>query len=250
LLAIDFDELLSVRAINFIERISHSICEFFSLKKATLTIVSSLYLQSYFKSKFNIQSVYLPYAAYLQIPEIGENPFTCPTAVYMGNLHPDGDHDILLDAWSILKKQGKDLNLCMIGGGSRLESFRAEVRKRKLDSLITVMGYLPTSEMWNRLCHAHILLFPIRDTIGNRMRCPSKTFAYMQAGRPIVTCRVGEVPKALGEQGIYIEPKPEAFAKKVTEIFSQPVSNINYNLELHSWQYRAEELLTAIEGKS
>jgi glycosyltransferase involved in cell wall biosynthesis len=165
----------------------------------------------------------------------------------MGNLHHDGDHDILIDAWTILQSQGDAPDLCIIGGGPCLESVKSDVEQRGLTQ-IKFLGYLPVQENQNYLHHAHGLLFPIRDTIGNQMRCPSKTFAYMQAGRPIVTCRVGEVAEALGDQGIYVEPTPETFAQKVLELFQQPPQTVVYDLERHTWEARAKDLLRAIQA--
>ena len=241
----DYDELWSERSTGF-QRHIFKICESITRQQADIVTVSSRHLQQYFQEKFNRESLYLPYATYIENIEVGPNPFERPTAVYMGNLHHDGDHDILIDAWTILQSQGEAPDLCMIGGGLCLNDVKADIAAKGLTS-VNIRGYLPVEDMWTALCHAHVLLFPIRDTIGNRMRCPSKTFAYMQAGRPIVTCRVGEVAEALGDQGIYVEPTAEAFAQKVRDLFYQSLDNIPYDLDRHTWESRAKELMEAIE---
>ena len=244
----DWDELLSSRIISLPHRWANRLCESIARQQADLITVSSRHLQNYFQDKYNCKSLYLPYATYLENVQTGASPFSHPTAVYLGNLHQDGDHDILIDAWTILESQGIAPPLCMIGGGPCLDKVKADVGTKGMTS-IDIRGYLPVEEMWTALCHAHILLFPIRDTIGNRMRCPSKTFAYMQSGRPIVTCRVGEVAEALGEQGIYVDPIPEAFAQKIIELFSFSLPNISYDLDRHQWENRAKDLLSAIQAK-
>ena len=247
LIVSDYDELYSERSINIQKKI-FKICEFIARQQADLITVSSRHLQKYFQDKYNCKSLYLPYATYLENVQTGASPFSHPTAVYLGNLHQDGDHDILIDAWTILESQGIAPPLCVIGGGPCLEEVKAQVISRGLKS-ITFLGYQPVQANQNYLYHAHILLFPIRDTIGNRMRCPSKTFAYMQSGRPIVTCRVGEVAEALDNQGIYVEPTPEAFAKKIIELFSVPLEKVEYDLQRHQWENRAKDLLAAIQAK-
>lgn len=241
----DFDELLSVRAQSWMKRKTHFLCEIIARYKSSLTVVSSRHLQKYFLDHFNLGSLYLPYATYLQDVEKGSYPFLKPTAVYMGNFHYDGDYDILINAWTILEAQDKAPDLHLIGGGPCLEAVKAEVAARGLNT-ITIKGYLPVEEMWTSLCYAHILLFPIRNTLGNRMRCPSKTFAYMQASRPIVTNRVGEVEEALGNQAIYVEPTPEDFAQAVAELFNHPLSDVLYDLDSHTWESRAKDLLNVI----
>ena len=242
----DYDELFSQRVTHLGYKYAYYCLESLAKLQSDITIVASLHLQKHFQDKFNFPSLYLPYATYLENIEVGPNPFERPTAVYMGNLHHDGDHDILIDAWTILESQGEAPELSIIGGGPCLESVKSDVEQRGLTQ-IKFLGYLPVQQNQNYLHHAHFLLFPIRDTIGNRMRCPSKTFAYMQAGRPIVTCRVGEVAEAIGDQGIYVEPTAEAFAQKVRDLFYQSLDNISYNLERHTWESRAKELMEAIE---
>lgn len=246
LIIADWDELLSRRILSRIHRAANRVCEFYALRHSSLIVVASKHLQQYFQDKFGVAPLYLPYATYLGDLNSTSNPFVRPTAVYLGNFHHDSDHDLLIDAWTILEKQNIAPDLQLIGGGSHLDNVREVVEMRRLSS-ITVSGYLPWETVWNCLKHAHILLFPIRDTIGNRMRCPSKTFAYMQAGRPIVTNRVGEVVEALGKKAYYVEPTSDGFASAVRQLFQQKQSEIVHDLERHSWESRADLLLRKVK---
>ncbi len=96
------------------------------------------------------------------------------------------------------------------------------------------------------LRHAHALLFPIRDTILNRARCPSKTFAYAQARRPVITNRVGEVPEVLGERARYVEISAEGFERAMEEAMRERRDDIDYNVEAHNWGARAQTLIDAL----
>lgn len=242
----DWDELLSSRMCRSLDRLVLRLCEFTAVRNASHVVVASKYLQSYFQERFGIRPLYLPYASYLENYETELTPFSEPTAVYMGNFHHDSDHDILLDAWTILKEQRITPNLYLIGGGSHIENVRSEIQKRELDS-VTVTGYLPTKKMWNCLRHAHILLFPIRDNTANRMRCPAKTYAYMQASRPIVTNKVGEVAEALGEQAYYCKPVAEDFADIVSYLFSEnQLLDVKYPSSFCTWESRTDKLTKSI----
>jgi glycosyltransferase involved in cell wall biosynthesis len=242
----DWDEMLSSRQRLFLQRRVDLVCEFFARRYAALTVVASRSLESLMKERYGIESLYLPYAAYLPSFENGPTPFTAPTAVYMGNLMPDFDHDLLIDAWSLLQRRGSPLRLCVIGGGPLLDSVAAEVKERKLTN-VSVAGYLSGQVLWNHLRHAHVLLFPIRDTPGNRSRCPSKTFAYMQARRPIIANRVGEVAAALGEYGHYVAPTPEGFAAALEALPQGDIPDVPYPLEEWQWSKRADTLIHRLE---
>ena len=243
----DWDELLSSRNRTFLQRRLDLLCEVYARRKAAIHVVASRWLQAHLKQHFGIDSLYLPYAAYLPPLPDGPCPFPEPTAVYMGNLMPDFDHDLLIDAWELLKRRGDtSLRLSLVGGGPLLEAVKSDVVSRRLDN-VTVEGYLTGQPLWDRIRHAQVLLFPIRDTIGNRSRCPSKTFAYMQAKRPIITNRVGEVAEALGDLATYISPDPVAFADAVARLPLKPLPDVAYPLHAHQWGTRAQALLDRLE---
>ena len=95
-----------------------------------------------------------------------------------------------------------------------------------------------------------MLLFPIRSTRDNWLRCPSKTFAYAQARRPIITNRVGEVAHMLGEKATYIECTPEAFADAIERAMDTPnLPDVDYGIERQNYDERAGMLLEYLRGK-
>lgn len=244
----DWDELLSARARPWGRWVSDVLAEAAGRRICTLNVVASRYLQNVFKSRFGIDSLYLPYATYLPEQVTGTNPFARRTAVYLGNLIRDFDHDIAIDAWELLRKRNVEIDLSIIGGGELLDEVRRDVKKRGL-SQVRIEGYLTGQPMWDRLRHAHVLLFPIRNTVGNRARCPSKTYAYMQAGRPIIANRVGEVAEVLGETADYVPATPEGFADAVERMAGREIGDKSYALDAHTWTHRAERLLAELKAR-
>src|SRR3954468_16055337 len=93
-----------------------------------------------------------------------------------------------------------------------------------------------------------VLQFPIRDTLANLTRCPSKTFAYAQARRPTVTNRVGEVAQVLGDNATYIECTPAAFARAIEQTMAGPLADVDYQVERQNWDDRAATLIRALSG--
>lgn len=245
-IVVDFDELLSQRFGSASRRVISQACEAYGRSRASLLVVASRHQQQYFHEQCHAEALYLPYACYLPAMQDGPSPYAVPTAVYLGNLHPDFDHDLVLDAWRFLQEQRIAPQLELIGSGDDLEKVRQTIASDGLSNCVSALGYMSGQPLWDRLRHAHVLLFPIRDTIANRMRCPSKTFAYMQAGRPIITNRVGEVAEALGNRATYVEPTPTAFAAAVREAFQRPSCTVDYDVAKHQWSARARLLLDAV----
>jgi glycosyltransferase involved in cell wall biosynthesis len=241
----DWDELLSTRSKSAAMNVVSWLCEAYGRRRADLTVVASRHMQQLFGDRHGVDSLYLPYATYLEPHDDGASPFKRASAVYLGNLHHDSDHDILLEAWAGPLARADAPDLHMIGGGTELGRVRDHVATLGLRNVF-IHGFLPWADVWQHIRHASVLVFPIRDTQGNRMRCPAKTFAYMQAERPIVTNRVGEVAEVLRDLATYVEPTAEAFAAAVTASLAERRPHVRYPLEDHTWQARTHGLLDAV----
>jgi glycosyltransferase involved in cell wall biosynthesis len=217
-------------------------------KRSDLVVVGAKYLQDEFR-KLGTESVYIPYATYLQNHPQMPSPFTAPTAVYMGILYPNYDYAVIFDAAMVLKRRGVEPRITFIGKGPELERWRQFVRDNDLKD-VKLIGYQPEDVMWQHLRHARVNLFPIRPTLSNLCRCPAKTYAYAQARRPIITNRVGEVPPVLGEKAIYVDDSPEALANELEKLLdpNRDVPDVDYDLGKQSWSVRADELLGAMKA--
>ena len=66
------------------------------------------------------------------------------------------------------------------------------------------------------------MLLPLKDTISNRGRWPSKVNDYLAAGRPIVASAVGDIQELFSQHriGIAIKDTPEAFSDVINELLS------------------------------
>ncbi len=219
-------------------------------RRAVLRVVASRYLQEEFRRRFGQESVYIPYATYLQPKSDGTSPFGRPTFVYMGNLYPAYDHDLIFEAARLLKQRGLMPDVLLMGDGPDMDKFRAFVAEHGLTN-VTLAGHVGGDELWRRLRHAHVLLFPIRENILNLCRCPSKTFAYAQARRPVITNRVGEIPAVLEDKAEYVESTAEAFAGAIERASrTVPLPDVDYGVERHNWSVRTDELLRSLGSLS
>ncbi len=214
-------------------------------KRADVRIVATREHQRLWREQHGMHALYMPHAAYLPTYPVGPSPFDRPTVVYMGNFYP-WDQDLIFDALALLARDGIRPPVLFMGTGPDLPKWQAFVRDHGLDQ-VTFAGYMTGEALFQRLRHAHVLLFPIRPTLVNKTRCPSKTLAYAQARRPVITCHVGEIPEMLGDQAIYVEATPQGFAEAIRAVVvAPPAADIDYDIGRHSWANRAADLLTEI----
>lgn len=221
-------------------------CDAFMRRRSNIVITASNWLADEFHSRYNIEASYIPYATLpREFPDL-ENPFERPTAVFMGSFHLNWDHDILIDAAIELKRRGQKPNILLIGRGHDLDRCQKVIDDHGLTN-VRFSGYLDWDDMLNRLQWAHLLVFPIRDKIANRARCPFKVFQYAQARRPILTCRVGEVPTFLNEQAIYVDSDASSFADQISQVMSQPrLPDVDYGIDQHTWESRGNDLIRVL----
>jgi glycosyltransferase involved in cell wall biosynthesis len=215
-------------------------------RRASVRIACTSFVQEHFRDRYGLQTTYVPHAPYLPVQDDGESPFDRPTAVYMGNLYQPWDHDVVFHAAVLLKKRGLTPPILIMGDGPEMGRWKSFIAEQQLDN-VSLPGFISDRALWLRLRHAHVLLFPIRDTVINRSRCPSKVFAYAQARRPIITSPVGELPYMLGPDPVYIESTAEAFADAMEKAMTHPpLPDVSYKLDRHSWAERCQRLVKAL----
>lgn len=244
----DWDEWPARRPYPFLKKCEAKFLDHWLRTRSTHVILASRYLQKEFKRIFNREAAYIPYATYLTPRDAGESPFTEPTAVYMGNLYSAYDHDLIIEAAMLLKKRGLTPPVRILGSGPDLEKWHKYVSDQGLEN-VQLPGFVSGDLLWANLSHAHVLLFPIRETLLNLSRCPSKTFAYAQTGRPIIANPVGEVKEVLKDKAIWVEPTPQAFADALESVFAaSPAPLIDYQVDQQNWSARCASLLETLNS--
>ncbi|RMF42629.1 MAG: glycosyltransferase [Planctomycetota bacterium] len=127
-------------------------------------------------------------------------PGDCVNFVYFGQIESHKGILQLIDAFALLKKRhsGKHLQLHLIGSGS--ESFRSEldqsITRHRLERDVVQHGFIPPSELPERLDTMHAAVFPLR---------PDEPFAYVvieaiRAGLPTIVSRHAGVAEFLPQQ--------------------------------------------------
>lgn len=111
--------------------------------------------------------------------------------LFAGNMGLAQNLDVVLDAAKIVAATATNIDLCFLGGGVDVE----RIRKRAIDEKLSCVHFypqVPMAEVGSYLSAADCLLVNLRPDPLFKITIPSKTQAYMSAGRPIIMAVEGD----------------------------------------------------------
>ena len=131
-----------------------------------------------------------------------------PLLVHLGVM-TESDGALLFDTMRIVRRRLPGARLVMIGK-SRVTPPADLVSA----GVVRTTGYIAYDVLQHWLGAADLCVIPMRDTIGNRGRWPSKINDYFAAGRPTLMPLVGDAARLVrdADAGWTCEPLPEAMA--------------------------------------
>jgi colanic acid biosynthesis glycosyl transferase WcaI len=131
------------------------------------------------------------------------------TVLFAGTIGVAQGLDIVLDAAAILQKNGvNDIQFALLGGGTDVERLKNETAARKLQNII-FLKRVPACEVGNLLAMADVLLIHLIEDKLFEITVPSKTQAYLLAGKPIVAGIRGDAAKLIQRAGAGYSFQPQ-----------------------------------------
>ena len=143
----DWDEWHALRDMNPARRKVQQYLDHWLRAKSHRQIAASKYIEEQFKLRYGYDLTYIPHASFQQEYPDGQSPFSRPTAVYMGNLYPAYDHDILFEAALLLKQRGQTPAMEIIAMGPEMEKWQKYIADNQLDN-VTLPGYMQGEQLW------------------------------------------------------------------------------------------------------
>ena len=126
-----------------------------------------------------------------------------------------GIEDVLI---ALDKLNQSDLRLVIVGG-SPYDDYDNQLIEKWGRWIIKLPRY-PVQEMPELVSAAHIVVVPQKDTPATQAQFPLKLTDGMAMAKPILSTRVGDIPKILGNTGFLVDPdSPEQIAEKIAWIF-------------------------------
>jgi glycosyltransferase involved in cell wall biosynthesis len=124
--------------------------------------------------------------------------------VFCGELRRLKGIDVLLEALALLRQQGRNATLTVVGEGPDGATLRALVTRLSLADIVQFVGYRPAREAFSL---GRILALPSRNE-----SLPYVALEAAAAGVPMIATNVGGVPEIFGPQAHRLIPPTDATA--------------------------------------
>lgn len=122
------------------------------------------------------------------------------TVLFAGNMGPAQGLVSVLDAAAIVGTEQPAVQFVFLGSGLELSALKATAAKRRLSN-VSFLPAVPMAEVASYLQAADVLLVHLRRDPLFEITIPSKTQAYMCAGRPILMAVSGDAAALVKESG-------------------------------------------------
>lgn len=128
--------------------------------------------------------------------------------LFAGNMGSAQALDSVLDAAEILEKKSSRVRFVLMGKGLDVNRLKDEALRRKLSNVVFLPA-VPMEDVGGYLQAADALLVHLRDDELFEITIPSKTQAYMAAGKPILMAVRGDAAELINqaECGVVAEPQ-------------------------------------------
>ena len=161
----------------------------------------------------------------IKAPEISikKNSFDI---VFAGNIGESQDMPAILDAAEILKYK-KNIRWLIIGDGRKYKWLQLEVKRRKLEREVLILGRYSIDRMPSFYAHADALLVTLKKDPVFSLTIPAKLQSYLMAGIPVLGMLDGEGARLINDANAGISSPAgdsDALASSVLEMMSKEPS--------------------------
>ncbi len=128
--------------------------------------------------------------------------------LFAGNMGSAQGLSALVDAARLLQDAGANATLLLMGGGTEQPGLEAQATRLGLNNL-RFLPRVPMSDVQGYLSGADVLIVHLKDEPLFRVTIPSKTQAYLRAGRPILMAAPGDAADLIDRAGAGVIAIPE-----------------------------------------
>jgi colanic acid biosynthesis glycosyl transferase WcaI len=144
--------------------------------------------------------------------------------VFAGNMGKAQAIESVLEAARIVGDKQPDVQFLFIGGGVEVENLKKKAAALELKNVL-FLPRRPVSEIGAILCLADVLFVHLKNDPLFEITIPSKTQAYMAAGRPVLIGVRGDAADLVtkANAGLPCEPEnPQSIAEAVLKFHAMP----------------------------
>lgn len=148
--------------------------------------------------------------------------------VFAGTMGQGQGLEAVLDAAEIVHRNQPEIQFVFIGGGTEVDNLKKRAETMELTNVL-FLERRPVSEIWKILNLADVLLVHLKDDPLFEITVPSKTQAYMAAGKPILMGVKGDAAALVlaANAGVACVPgNPYSIAEGACRLFSMPKQDL------------------------
>lgn len=149
--------------------------------------------------------------------------------LFAGNMGAAQALDAVLDAAALLAEERTDAEICLLGAGIETDRLKARVEAEALTN-VRFLPRVPMTEVGAYLAAADALLVHLKADPLFAITIPSKTQAYMAAGKPIIMAVQGDAAELVRQSsgGVVVPPEdPRALADAVKALAALPPEDLS-----------------------
>jgi glycosyltransferase involved in cell wall biosynthesis len=145
-----------------------------------------------------------------------------PFLIYPANWWPHKNHELLLEAFALVRGERPELQLTLTGSG----------HPDALPDGVTSLGRVPDERLVELYRSASALVFP---SLYEGFGLPP--LEAMACGCPVAVSRVGSLPEVCGDAAVYFDPgTPEGIAQGIVEVLDRPAAGGPQRASLFTWE--------------
>ncbi len=144
--------------------------------------------------------------------------------VFAGNMGMAQALESVIAAAALVANRNSRVQFVFVGGGTEVASLQRLAQTKGLRNVI-FLGRLEMNQMGHVFDHADALLVHLRDSPLFTITLPSKTQAYLYAGKPIIMAVPGDAARLVEQAGAGVcvpSENPAALAEAVTRLADLP----------------------------
>lgn len=149
-----------------------------------------------------------------ELPAAGRNSFA-----YLGRLVLEKGVSVLLDALRLLRAEGRDLRVLLIGDGPERQRLEKQIAASHLESCVRVTGFLSGAALQNELSDVGTVVIPtiMEETAG------LAALEQMACGRLVIASAVGGLKEIVEGTGLtFASGDPSALARTMSRVLDEP----------------------------
>ena len=160
---------------------------------------------------------------------------------YMGTLVENYGILDIIRAIKELKKTHSNFILLVIGGGKDKAKMLQVIDRENLQKYVHVANYISEEDLYTYFHNSNAFVMPLRNTVQDWARSPSKLFMYMHFNKPIITSKIGESAEIFSNYDFHYNPDDlGTFAPAIKKaLFSNDNWRPEWNPMSHTWDERA-----------